>query len=92
MALQFPLKKIKQQNKTTVFLCVFWCFLNKNIKCGKQSKISVRMNWRSYDVFINLSHFKVFTRVVPVFSIVMHGEFSRRSVKKKTGAEVFSDA
>ena len=39
------------------------------------------------DVCIDRSHFKVFTRVVPLFSIVMCGEFSRRSVKK-TGAEV----
>ena len=43
------------------------------------------------DGAIDCSHFKVFTRVVPFFSIVMRGEFSRRSVKK-TGAEVFSDA
>ena len=40
---------------------------------------------------IDCSHFKVFTRVVTLFSIVMCGEFSRRSVKK-TVAEVFSDA
>ena len=37
------------------------------------------------------SHVKVFTRVVPMFSIVMRREFSLRSVKR-TGAEVFSDA
>ena len=31
---------------------------------------------------IDRSHFKVFTRVVPLFSVVIHGGFSRRSVKK----------
>ena len=42
---------------------------------------------------INCSHFEVFTRVVPLFSIQLRvGEFSRRSVKKKTRADVFSDA
>ena len=41
--------------------------------------------------WIDRSHVKVFTQVVPLFSIVMRGEFSRISVKK-TGAEVFSDA
>ena len=37
------------------------------------------------------SFYKVFTQVVPLFSIVTCGEFSRLNVKK-TGAEVFSDA
>ena len=31
------------------------------------------------------SHVKVITRVVPIFSIVMRGEFSRRCVKKTGG-------
>ena len=44
------------------------------------------------ETYIDRSHFKVFTPVVSLFSIVMRGEFSRRSVKKKTGAEVFSEA
>ena len=38
------------------------------------------------------SQFKGFTPVVPLFSIVTRGEFSRRSGVKKTGAEVSSDA
>ena len=42
-------------------------------------------------IYIDRSHFKVFTRVVPIFSVVMPGEFSRRSVKK-TGDEVFSSS
>ena len=37
-------------------------------------------------LFIDRSQFKVFTQVVPLFCIVMPGEFSRRSVKK-TGAQ-----
>ena len=40
---------------------------------------------------IDRSHIKAVTREVPLFSIAMGGDFSRRSVKK-TGAEVFSDA
>ena len=33
-------------------------------------------------LYIDHSHFKVFTRVVPLFSIAMRGEFSQRSLKK----------
>ena len=34
---------------------------------------------------VDRSHVKVITRVVPIFSIVMRGEFSRRRVKKTGG-------
>ena len=44
----------------------------------------------SSDKSIDRSHFKVLTRAVPLFFIIMRGEFSLRSVKK-TGAEIFSD-
>ena len=43
------------------------------------------IHWGLYTVPIS----RVFTRVVPIFSTVMRGEFNLRSRVKKTGAEVF---
>ena len=48
-----------------------------------------KSDFKLYDVPVDRSHFKVFTRVVPLVSIVVRGEFTQPSVKK-TGAEVRS--
>ena len=60
-----------------------WPYPTKCIECQPPLRLSTpdEDNWaRLHD--IDRSHFKGFTRVVPLFSIVVCGELSRRSVKK----------
>ena len=61
----------------------------KRMRLTSQWPLSVFRDGRGsvhlHCLFIDRPHFTVFTRVVPLFSIVKRGEFIRRSVKKTWG-------